>query len=132
MHVGEDKEIFMNLLTKIIFIPILFGTSMLDVSAAIVVANSSSNSIMISVERYEKYNTYFLEVKIKGISPKAVKLRAKNHRLTLIAKQENTQQSAVAGGQFIRYTYRFKDDADMSRLSRVDHKHKITISIPKR
>lgn len=98
--------------------------------ASFVITNA--DSIVISTKRFEKAGAYILEVSFKGISHKMINLQTKGQKLILIAKQGSIQQNPIYGEQFISYSFRFNDDADMERLFRLNLLSKIRISIPKK
>ena len=99
--------------------------------ADISISSSSSNSISISTEEAETNKAYVLDINIKGIAPSSVSLKVNGQKLILKASQGSTGKNSMAGGQSISYSFSFAEDADMSKISRLNSKDKIRITILK-
>jgi len=102
------------------------------VMADIAIAGAASQSIVVTTNEYENDKEYYFEINITGINPRAVTLEVHGQMLVLEARQGNIKKNARAGSQEIYYTYSFGDDADMSKLVKLNTGNKIKISIPKR
>lgn len=103
------------------------GATLADIS----ISSSSSNSISISTEESETNKAYNLEINIEGIAPSSVSLKVDRQTLHLEASQGNIGKNSMAGGQLLSFSFSFPEDANMSKISRLNSKNKITITILK-
>lgn len=134
MHAGERDNKgsgIMKNMTKLYLVFVLSFFMMTTAQENIAISGIASNSIALSTERSEGDKAYFLEINIEGIGSKWVDLETHGQKLILTAKQGNNTGSAIAGGQYIRYSFSYAYDADLQNFSRLNTKNKIAVTIPK-
>ena len=91
----------------------------------------SSNSIMVSSNKFENTNEYILEITIEGADPRAMTLEPHGQMLILEIRQGNIKKNTASASQNITYTYSFADNVNLHNVSKLTSGNKIIVTIPK-
>lgn len=95
-------------------------------------SGSSENSLVISNQRYEDTDAYYLMIYIEGIKSSDLKTNVRGKTLFVSAQKGGVvSNNAIAGAQLVNYAFDFEADADMNKLKRSNQKNKVVITIPK-
>lgn len=118
---------------KLIKCPLFFIAFFMIIPAVadIAIAGTTSQSVVITTDKYENDKEYYFEINIVGVNPRVVTLEPHGQMLVLEIKQGAIKKNARASSQEVYYTYSFGDDADMSKLVKLYTRNKIKVSIPK-
>ncbi|WP_299873900.1 Hsp20/alpha crystallin family protein [uncultured Cocleimonas sp.] len=120
-----------NYISKLIVL-VLTSTILFVTYADIAFSGSSVNSLSISSERTESDKAYYLKIHIDGIESSQLKVKMIETELQITAQNGGMiSGNAIAGGQFVNYSYRFPNDADLQHLKRVNSDKLVVFTIPK-
>ena len=115
-----------------IIVLVLTSTFLFVTYADIAFSGSSVNSLSISTERSESDKAYYLKIYVDGIESSQIKAKVINNELQITAQNGGmVSGNAIAGGQFVNYSYRFPNDADLQHLKRVNSDKLVVFTIPK-